>query len=166
MKRKALGIILAAVMVLGSLTGCSGKTENTQGEDDEVESIDFMYWNNGADTEDTVAIDRIIEKYEQETGITVNKIVVPEGKFYETLDTRIAGDQAPDLVRVKYQTMGNILMPALLKTWISMWMTVSAAILWRRFRLPYKWMKVIMRCPGTRIQMQFSITSVCLNRQR
>lgn len=104
MKKQIVSLVLCAVTLVAMATGC-GKSASDQ--EKEVESIDFMYWNNGSDTEDTKAIEEIIKKYEQETGIEVNEIVVPDAKYYETLDTRIAGNQAPDLIRVKYQVMGK-----------------------------------------------------------
>jgi multiple sugar transport system substrate-binding protein len=50
----------------------------------------------------------LIAKYKEiRPGVTIKLEVVPSGQYYQQLDTRFAGRQAPDLFRAQYQQIGR-----------------------------------------------------------
>jgi multiple sugar transport system substrate-binding protein len=51
---------------------------------------------------------RIIEKYKAvRPNVSIKLEIVPAGQFYQQLDTRLAGRQAPDIFRAQYQQIGR-----------------------------------------------------------
>ncbi len=50
----------------------------------------------------------VIARYQQENpDVEVKLEVTPFGQFYQQIDTRLAGHQAPDLFRIQYQQVGR-----------------------------------------------------------
>jgi len=54
------------------------------------------------------AYNRIIAKYQAlNPGTTIRLEIVPYGQYYQQLDTRLAGRQAPDMIRMEYWQLGR-----------------------------------------------------------
>lgn len=99
-----------------SSTNASGSTSaeasttanaNTANTDKEPVTLDFTYFANaGPETE---AWDDVIAKFEKDNpNIKINKQIVPSGdKYWESIDTRIAGKQYPDIARFWLNKMGK-----------------------------------------------------------
>lgn len=67
--------------------------------------VSFTSWGAPAEIE---AFNGLIDKYKAlHPDVTVRLEVVPSGQYYQQLDTRLAGKQAPDLFRVQYQQTGR-----------------------------------------------------------
>jgi multiple sugar transport system substrate-binding protein len=67
--------------------------------------LTFSVW--GSDAE-VAAYRDVIAKYESANpGVKIKLDVMPFGQFYQQVDTRLAGRQAPDLFRVTYQQVGR-----------------------------------------------------------
>lgn len=65
----------------------------------------FAVW--GSDAE-VAAYNAVIAKYQAANpGTTIRLDVMPFAQFYQQVDTRLAGRQAPDLFRVTYQQVGR-----------------------------------------------------------
>jgi len=103
--------ISLSIMLPMTLTGCANKNEPTSKTDDTVTSepvtLDFTYWEGSPS--DKKGFDTLISKFENENpNIKINKQILPSGsKYYESLDTRIAGKQYPSIARVQYQKLGR-----------------------------------------------------------
>lgn len=67
--------------------------------------LSFAVW--GGDAE-AAGFNQAIARYQAKTpGVTIKLDVMPFGQFYQQVDTRLAGRQAPDLFRVTYQQVGR-----------------------------------------------------------
>lgn len=67
--------------------------------------LTFSVW--GSDAE-VAAYKDVIAKYETaNTGVKIKLDVMPFAQFYQQVDTRLAGRQAPDIFRVTYQQVGR-----------------------------------------------------------
>ncbi|MDQ0468560.1 ABC transporter substrate-binding protein [Labrys wisconsinensis] len=90
------GASLGAAGAMGALA-CPAVAQGT--------SLTFATWGNPGEE---AAFRHIIEAYKAvEPGVTVNLEIVPGDQQYQRLDTRLAGRQAPDLVRIQYQQIGR-----------------------------------------------------------
>lgn len=94
------------------LSGCGKSADpnvsQTSGnKDGEIITLDFMYWDDSEGTK------KVFEDYAknfeaQNKNIKINLQIVPPGdQYYGQLDTRIAGNKAPDVVRLEYQKLGR-----------------------------------------------------------
>ncbi|MBC8129200.1 MAG: sugar ABC transporter substrate-binding protein [Rhizobiaceae bacterium] len=67
--------------------------------------LTFSVW--GSDAE-VAAYNQVIAKYQAANpNVSIKLDVMPFGQFYQQVDTRLAGRQAPDLFRVTYQQVGR-----------------------------------------------------------
>jgi multiple sugar transport system substrate-binding protein len=98
-ERVFIPLIVSALGVLLVLTGCSKSAQKI--------TLDFMYWNDSQATKQY--FEDVASKFQSENPkVTINLQVVPPGdQYYGQLDTRIAGKQAPDTVRLEYQKLGK-----------------------------------------------------------
>lgn len=68
-------------------------------------SLSMTSWGAPAEIE---AFNQLIAKYKDvRPNVSVRFEVVPSGQYYQQLDTRLAGKQAPDLFRAQYQQIGR-----------------------------------------------------------
>ena len=116
--KKLPGLILAMLLVVLA-AGCattnkepaspaepSGNEGAAQTGGEQV-TIEFVYWA-GAGGEEK-AFENLIAEFEaQNPDIKVNANLQPSGDdFHTRIQTRIAGNEAPDVFRLQYQRMGN-----------------------------------------------------------
>jgi multiple sugar transport system substrate-binding protein len=105
-----LALLLVAFTVI--LSACQlGAEEGAEPDapedaaDGEGGSLTLATW--GAEGE-IEAFEEIIAAFEDENpDASVSLEVVPFGQFYEQLETRLAGGQAPDVTRIQYQQVGR-----------------------------------------------------------
>lgn len=122
MKKKILGMSLAVVLSISTLlTGCGGKSvadkstadqsaagssTSTAGKPAEPVTIKFAYWASAGGESD--AFDALVAKFEEENPeIKVTKQGGEFKDFYTKLETRIAGNDAPDATRLQFQQVGR-----------------------------------------------------------
>lgn len=101
-------VLLASSILLTACTSRTGdKTVSGQSDDTTPVTINVTHWE--ANTGDKTAWNDAVQKFEtQYPNIKVNSQVVPSGdKYYASLDTRIAGNDAPDVAKLTYQKMGK-----------------------------------------------------------
>jgi multiple sugar transport system substrate-binding protein len=106
-------LLVSASLVFSILfTACStqsaANSSSSSGTDDKTPvTINVTHWE--SNTGDKAAWEAATKKFESENpNITVNSQVVPSGdKYYTALDTRIAGNDAPDVAKLTYQKMGK-----------------------------------------------------------
>jgi len=68
-------------------------------------TLTLTTWGN---PDEEAAFRHLIDAYKKvEPGVTINLEIVPGDQQYQRLDTRLAGGQAPDLVRIQYQQIGR-----------------------------------------------------------
>ncbi|MHB8064733.1 MAG: ABC transporter substrate-binding protein [Ruminiclostridium sp.] len=119
MKKRILSLSLAAVIAITTLlTGCgtkadadqsaTGSTTSTAGTSKPAEpvSIKVAYWASAGGESD--AFDALVTKFE--TANSEIKVIKEGGEFkdfYTKLETRIAGNDAPDVTRLQYQSVGR-----------------------------------------------------------
>jgi multiple sugar transport system substrate-binding protein len=110
--RNILAICTAlSILMTMTLTGCASKTKPTSNTGNTAKSepvvLDFTYWEGSP--ADKQGFDSLISKFENENpNIKINKQILPSGsKYYESLDTRIAGKQYPSIARLQYQKLGR-----------------------------------------------------------
>jgi ABC-type glycerol-3-phosphate transport system substrate-binding protein len=115
--RSILAICTAlSILMTMTLTGCASKTKSTSNTGNTAKTgeaksepvvLDFTYWEGSP--ADKQGFDSLISKFENENpNIKINKQVLPSGaKYYESLDTRIAGKQYPSIARLQYQKLGR-----------------------------------------------------------
>lgn len=93
------------------LTACNpqpaGKGASSKADDSTPVTINVTHWESNAG--DKTAWANAVEKFQaQYPNIKINSQVVPSGdKYYASLDTRIAGNDAPDVAKLTYQKMGK-----------------------------------------------------------
>lgn len=120
--KKGMAYLLALGMA-GSLAGCgqSGETateaaaESVEAEagslsegmePEEGAEIELAYWEGS--TSDKAAWDELLENMRRDLpGIKITGQTYPSGQFPEMLDTRIGGDDWPDVIRYTYQKIGK-----------------------------------------------------------
>lgn len=96
----AVGFLCAAALVL---TACSpGDTETAQptGSSDPrqgTQELTYLYFTDGPDEQ---ATRDLIAKYEKEKGVTVKLEIIPYANLEQTLQARLSGGNAPDVVRL------------------------------------------------------------------
>lgn len=91
MKRKT-ALLLTAVMVLTSLTGCGAKGSDVQGDsgaDSSGNKIKLITWSNAGTVD---VLKELNEKFKSETGIEVELTEVPSGDYESLLNTRLAAN--------------------------------------------------------------------------
>jgi len=71
-------------------------------------NLTMLIWGGKAEVD---AYNALIAKYQAtKPNVTIKLDVMPFGQFYQTIDTRLAGRQAPDLFRVTYPHVGRYAM--------------------------------------------------------
>ena len=99
MKKKVVSLMLVAAMV-ASLAACgsSGSSDSSEGGGEDGERVVELWtcWTEGADTE-TAGLEQI-EKFEEETGVTVNQTNFTYDMLHEKILTAAAGGNVPDLI--------------------------------------------------------------------
>ena len=99
MKKKVVSLMLVAAMV-ASLAACgsSGSSDSSEGGGEDGERVVELWtcWTEGADTE-TASLEQI-EKFEEETGVTVNQTNFTYDMLHEKILTAAAGGNVPDLI--------------------------------------------------------------------
>ncbi len=122
MKKKVLSMSLAVVLSISTLlAGCGTKSTTDQtgavsstasasasskGNDSNPVTIKFTYWANAGG--ESNAADALVAKFEKENpDIKVEKQAGEFKDFYTRLETRIAGNDAPDVTRLQYQSVGR-----------------------------------------------------------
>ncbi|KHF41641.1 ABC transporter substrate-binding protein [Halalkalibacter okhensis] len=110
-KRHLLGFTLLFLLFLMTVVGCAA-TENVaspdrSGDDGGAITIEFAYWAGAGGEAD--AFDTLIAKFEEENpDIKIHANQQPSGDdFHTRLQTRIAGNESPDVFRLQYQRIGN-----------------------------------------------------------
>jgi len=103
--------IFSLLLLIVILTGCAGSSEETSTSKDTKgkTTIEFVYW--AAAGGEEKGFNDLIAKFESENPeIKVKKSQVPspsQGDYYTKLQTRIGGNDAPDVFRVQYQKIGE-----------------------------------------------------------
>jgi len=117
MKKRILGMSLAVILSISTLlTGCgnqaatdksaAGSTTSTASKPAEPVNIKFAYWASAGGESD--AFDALVTKFETENpDIKVTKQGGEFKDFYTKLETRIAGNDAPDATRIQFQQVGR-----------------------------------------------------------
>lgn len=99
MKKKIIAMVFALSMI-GSMAACGGSSSgNSSGEDgaEENKTIElWTCWTEGAETE-KAGMEQI-EKFEEETGYTVNQTNFTYDMLHEKILTAAAGGNVPDLI--------------------------------------------------------------------
>lgn len=117
--RNILVGLLSLLFVTAIFTGCAATNESSSNSDSgnaqqsenggSTETIEFVYWAAAGGEEE--AFKNLIAKFEDENPeIKVNAQQVPppsDGDYYTKIQTRIAGNDAPDVFRVQYQKIGE-----------------------------------------------------------
>ena len=120
MKKKILGLSLAVVLSISAiLTGCGGQSASNQATADssagaastsakaaEPVTIKFAYWASAGGESD--AFDALAKKFQDENPNI--KVTMQGGEFkdfYTKLETRIAGNDVPDAIRIQFQQVGR-----------------------------------------------------------
>lgn len=97
MKKKSL-ILLLVVAILALTFAAEAAPKRV--------TINFTYWAGAGGERD--AFDSLVAQFEQKNpGIKVNKQGGDFKDFYTRLETRIAGNDAPDVTRIQYQQVGR-----------------------------------------------------------
>lgn len=107
---RALSILIFSFI----LAGCAGTNEEASNSKDSGEksgqtTIEFVYWA-AAGGEEKGFNDLVAEFEEQNPDIKVKKSQVPppnQGDYYTKLQTRMGGNDSPDVFRVQYQKIGE-----------------------------------------------------------
>jgi multiple sugar transport system substrate-binding protein len=106
--------IVAIIFLFSILTGCAAQNDKTSGTEksakkDDKTTIEFVYWASAGGEEK--AFNDLIAKFESENpNITVKKSQVPppnQGDYYTKLQTRMGGNDAPNVFRIQYQKIGE-----------------------------------------------------------
>lgn len=106
--------VLSLFLLISILTGCAASNEeslNTEKSGKEVgkTTIEFLYW--AAAGGEEKGFNDLIAKFESENpDIKVKKSQVPppsQSDYYTKLQTRMGGNDAPDVFRVQYQKIGE-----------------------------------------------------------
>jgi multiple sugar transport system substrate-binding protein len=101
--KSAIGTGALAVAACGGTSPGSGSTSSTPAA--ETANLTLSSWNNPGDLKSLKAF---ADKYHAaHDGVTINVQVTPSTNFDEWFGTRLAGGQAPDLIRVQYQQAGR-----------------------------------------------------------
>jgi len=117
--RKMMTGVVTFAMAGALLAGCaqersggtpsSGSTNQSAGANKEKETIEFVYWAGAGGEEE--AFRDLVAKFEAEhPDIKVNAQQVPSpssSDYYTKIQTRIAGNDAPDVFRIQYQKIGE-----------------------------------------------------------
>lgn len=113
-KQRAAG--LALCLLLGLLTACGGAAESASPaagesatpstENSAAAEIEISYWEGS--TSDKEAFDAVFAQFEQDhPEISLVKQVYPSNTYLDQLDTRIAANDWPDVIRYTYQRLGK-----------------------------------------------------------
>ena len=95
-RRNALKLGLA-----GALASTLSRAARAQGKT----ALKLAIW---GDKTSEMAHRNVIARYEQaRPDVTIKLEVTPFGQFYQQIDTRLAGRQAPDMFRMQYQQVGR-----------------------------------------------------------
>jgi multiple sugar transport system substrate-binding protein len=90
---------------LGAGTGLMVGGRVTPGLAQSPVRLSMAAWGGKAEVD---AYNAVIAKYQAANpNVTIRLDVIPFGQFYQQIDTRLAGRQAPDLFRVTYQQVGR-----------------------------------------------------------
>lgn len=97
--RRIRGRFAAAVLGITLLAACTpGQSGgDAPAEEDQDQTLSYVYFTDGPDEQ---ATRDLIKKFEEETGATVNLEVVPFSNLEQTIQQRVAGDNAPDVARL------------------------------------------------------------------
>lgn len=112
--RKYLSILLAVVTVLALLAGCGGKTSTPDAAASKAEGekvLRIAHWYDPSNTEDfySVNFDKLVKRFESETGIKVVTEVIPGSELESKLVmTNQSGNPAADLFFVSSQKMASM----------------------------------------------------------
>lgn len=110
-----LSLILAVSIVLSACNNGPAASQATsqaqsagqsQTASQEPVTITFSFWEGSP--ADKAGFETMIDKFEKENpNIKVTQQVVPYDKYWQSIDTRIAGSDFPDVTRLTYQKMGK-----------------------------------------------------------
>lgn len=93
--RKALGMLLAGALILGSLSGCQGGGKKDSGG---IKKLDVVWFSDGKEGE---SFRRLADQYEAENpDIKIEMIEVPFADFENKIKNMINGKEAPALARI------------------------------------------------------------------
>ncbi len=93
-----------------ALAACGGASSSSSGQSGGTSSIgtadlNFSSWNNPGDLQ---SLKTFAQQYHAaHSGVNVNVQVTPSTNFDEWFGTRLAGGQAPDIIRIQYQQAGR-----------------------------------------------------------
>lgn len=107
---KAMAMAMAAAMLFGSMSVFAGEIEVPETVEDlvaeEGAEIEFAYWE-GSSAEEA-AWDAVLDKFEADhPEIKLTRQTYTSADFRDMLDTRIAGNDWPDVIRYTYQRLGK-----------------------------------------------------------
>lgn len=103
MKKRVLGILLAAVLAAGSLAGCGAEKEEAKGtkkESSKKETIEFWY-HDGNPTSNAIfeeVIQRFEEKYPQ---YEVKYVGLPSDSYLQKYNVAVATNSVPDVISIR-----------------------------------------------------------------
>ncbi|KSU82047.1 ABC-type glycerol-3-phosphate transport system, substrate-binding protein [Fictibacillus enclensis] len=106
---KNLFMLMLVVSLLGGCAASNSNTSEDAGKKNGKETIEFVYW--AAAGGEEKGFNDLVSKFESENpDIKVKKSQVPppnQGDYYTKIQTRMGGDDAPDVFRVQYQKIGE-----------------------------------------------------------
>jgi len=92
--KKMLGLVLVATMVMGLVTACGNKSENTaSGKGGEIYFLNFK-------PEIAETYEKIAKDYEAETGVKVKVVTAAAGTYETKLKSEIAKSDAPTIFQM------------------------------------------------------------------
>ncbi|MBB6450937.1 ABC-type glycerol-3-phosphate transport system substrate-binding protein [Geomicrobium halophilum] len=100
---KILNVLLPAVLI-----GCSPNGEGADQESEDEVVLDFMYWSS-SDSEERAFQEQFQQFEEENPGIKIDAHPMPGDDIHMQAKIRIAADDAPDLIRIQYQQLGEYL---------------------------------------------------------
>lgn len=110
--KRAMGILLSSVMLLGVLSGCGGNSSSAgsaasgsqaanQAESQTGEQVTLTYWQHSSAARDEMMTKLVAEFEAANPDIKVNCEFIPEGDYTQKLIPSLATDTAPDVFQVQ-----------------------------------------------------------------
>ena len=104
--KKWFALFLAMVLLLGTASAEIAVPETVDLVAEEGAEIEFTYWEGS--TAEQAAWKAVLDQFEADhPEIKLTRQIYPSGTYRDLLDTRIAGNDWPDVIRYTYQRLGK-----------------------------------------------------------